>query len=145
MVWKDLLVDAHPGRLLVRLQITHEPLEIADHVLANLRDKRQTFLSNENEDLAAICLRDLPAGVTEPLQTVHQPRGRSGSVAHSLRDFRHGKGMIVLRKKAEEEVLRERYVPAGELFGKMQDKAALHDREDVRELLGIRAQWRVIT
>src|SRR3954467_7060878 len=96
MVWKDLLVNAHPSPLLIGFQMTHEPLEITDHVFADLRNEFETFLSDENQNLPAVVFGDLAPGIAQALEAVDQARRSRGGVPHALRDFGHREGMILL-------------------------------------------------
>jgi hypothetical protein len=145
MVWKDLLVDAHPGALLVGLQVAHQPLEIPDHVLANLRDKSETFLSYENQNLAPVLFGDLAAGISEPFQAIHQPRGGRSCVPHPLRNFGHRKRVVLLGKKTKQKVLGKRDVSARKFLREMKDKAPLHDGENVRQFFCVGAHLGFIT
>ncbi len=60
-------------------------------------------------------------------------------MSHALGDLGHVQ-LISLPQKAEEAVLGEGDVSAGELLGEVQDEAALEDGENIGEALGVGSQ-----
>lgn len=101
-----------PHLLLFRSEQSHDLRKVLKNIFAKMLHESFTSGIQRNKDFAAVLVRSFPPQVTQVFQTVHQSRCGSGRVAQIFCDFTHGKGTSTI-EKAEQEVLRQRYLTLG--------------------------------
>ena len=111
--------------------------QIANHLLANTPNKSRTLRRDANHDLAPIIPRDRAHHVAEIFEAGDQTARCCGGVPHFLRNCRHREHFFLV-EIGEKEKLYKRNIARRELLAQMQQKTALHFKDNVREPFRIR-------
>ena len=133
---ENFLVHLDPGPLLVGREQPHYFPEAGHHILPDLRDETEARRGDLDFDFSAIVARMGPPYIAEFFQTVHKSGGGGGGMAHFRGDLRHGE-VPLEGEVAEQEILGERDLSAGEFLGEIHQEAALEGRENIGKLLAI--------
>ena len=103
---------------------------------AKFGDKVKTFGGDAHHDLAAVICGVHTLDVAELFEAVDETGGGGGGVPHLARDVRHGH-LTGCAQVAEKVELAEGNVSAAQVFGQVEKKLALAEKDEIRELPGI--------